>query len=240
MAGRMKETKAGGGMVVAPPRPVAPPGSSSPSIAAIERLLAEHTGSPAPGRRALLRALEELGREQGVNNVGLRDVARHAGLSHAAPTHFFGSREGMLRALAIEGLELLATELGTAQAEAAHLPGRERLIADSLEFVAFAQRHPAHYDAMFRTPPPADGDDTLDRVRIAALGCLRDLIVDVHDAGDIEGDIETTFLQVCAMSHGIASLAVDALLHRMDAIVEGPEADAIVERIVRAQVDQLP
>lgn len=228
----MKETKAAEGMV-APPAP-------SPSIAAIERLLAENGGSPAPGRRALLRALEELGREQGVNHVGLRDVARHAGLSHAAPTHFFGSREGMLTALAIEGLELLATELGTAQAEAAHLPGRERLVADSIEFVRFAQRHPAHYDAMFRTPTPADGDDTLDRVRLAALGCLQDLVVDVHDAGDIGGDVETTFLQICAMSHGLASLAVDGLLHRMDGLVEGPEAEALVERIVRAQVEQLP
>jgi AcrR family transcriptional regulator len=227
----MKETKAGAGMVAPPP--------PSPSIAAIERLLAEHPGSPAPGRQALLRALEDLGRKQGVNTVGLRDVARHAGLSHAAPTHFFGSREGMLRALALEGLELLATELGTAQADAAHLPGRERLVADAIEFVRFAQRHPAHYDAMFRTPSPANGDDTLDRVRIAALGCLRDLVVDVHDAGDIGGDVETTFLQICALSHGLASLVVDGLLQRMDGLVEGPEADALVERIIRAQIGQL-
>lgn len=156
-----------------------------------------------------------------------------------APAHFLGSRKGMLTALAIEGLKLLATELGTAQAEAVHLPGRERLVADSIEFVVFARCHPAHYHAMFRTPSPADGDQTLDRIRIAALGCLRDLVVDVHDAGEIGGDVETAFLQICAMSHGIASLAVDGLLHRTDGLVEGPETDALVERIVRAQVGQL-
>lgn len=195
----------------------------------------------APGRAALLRAMEELAREQGVNNVGLREVARRAGLSHAAPTHFFGSREGMIRALAFEGLALLDDELCTAQERAAHLPGRERLVADALEFVAFAQRHPAHFDAMFRTPSSAAGDDTLDRARLAALDGLRALVIEVHAAGDIGGDVETAFLQLCTMSHGIASLAVDGLLHGFDEIAETPDAASdVAERIIRAQVDQLP
>ncbi|WP_353815296.1 TetR/AcrR family transcriptional regulator [Agromyces sp. SYSU T00266] len=195
----------------------------------------------SPGRAALLRALEQLAREQGVSNVGLREVARRAGLSHAAPTHFFGSREGMIRALAIEGLALLDDELCTAQEVAAHLPGRERLVADALEFVAFARRHPAHYDAIFRTPAIAQGDDTLDRARLAALDGLRALVADVHAAGDIHGDVETTFLQLCALSHGVASLAVDGLLHGIDEVArDGPSQDDLVERIVRAQVEQLP
>ena len=191
------------------------------------------TGSS--GRTALLRALEELAREQGVGNVGLREVARRAGLSHAAPTHFFGSREGMIRALALEGLDLLMEELGSAQERAARLPGRERLVADSLEYVAFAQRHPAHYDAMFRTPSGA-GDDTLDRARLAALDGLRALVVEVHARGDIAGDVETTFLQLCALSHGLASLAVDGMLHGLDGFAN---ADEVVERTIRAQVEQL-
>ncbi|WP_395244683.1 TetR/AcrR family transcriptional regulator [Agromyces sp. MMS24-K17] len=197
---------------------------------------APHAAAPvAPGRAALLRAMEELAREQGVNNVGLREVARRAGLSHAAPTHFFGSREGMIRALALEGLAMLDDELCTAQERAAHLPGRERLVADSLEFVAFAQRHPAHYDAMFRTPSGA-GDDTLDRARLAALDGLRALVVDVRARGDIAGDVETTFLQLCALSHGLASLAVDGMLHGLDGFAS---ADEVVERTIRAQVEQL-
>ena len=203
---------------------------------------ASATSAPggAPGRAALLRAMEELAREQGVNNVGLREVARRAGLSHAAPTHFFGSREGMIRALAFEGLALLDDELCTAQERAAHLPGRERLVSDALEFVAFAQRHPAHFDAMFRTPSSAAGDDTLDRARLAALDGLRALVIEVHAAGDIGGDVETAFLQLCAMSHGIASLAVDGLLHGFDDLTRPGDAADVAERIIRAQVEQLP
>ena len=199
------------------------------------------TATMAPGRAALLQAMEQLAREQGVSNVGLREVARRAGLSHAAPTHFFGSREGMIRALAFEGLELLNEELCAAQERAADLPGRERLIADSLEFVAFARRHPAHYDAVFRTPAAAQGDPALDRARLAALDGLRALVAEVHAAGDIDGDVETVFLQLCAMSHGVASLAVDGLLHGIDEFATTDDAAAdIVERIIRAQVEQLP
>ncbi len=198
-------------------------------------------GTGSPGRAALLRALEELAREQGVSNVGLREVARRAGLSHAAPTHFFGSREGMIRALAFEGLELLDDELCVAQERDAQLPGRERLVSDAKEFVAFAQRHPAHFDAIFRTPSAAAGDDSLDRARRAALDGLRALVTEVHAAGDIGGDVETAFLQLCTLSHGIASLAVDGLLQGLDEVPEGPNAAAdVVERIIRAQVAQLP
>jgi AcrR family transcriptional regulator len=181
--------------------------------------------------------MEELALEQGVANVGLREVARRAGLSHAAPTHFFGSREGMIRALALEGLALLDDELCTAQERAADLPGRERLVADALEFVGYALRHPAHYDAMFRTPSSAQGDPALDQARLAALDGLRALVVEVHDRGEIAGDVETTFLQLCAMSHGIASLAVDGLLHDFSGLAT---VDDVVERIIRAQVEQLP
>ncbi|MRG59738.1 TetR family transcriptional regulator [Agromyces sp. CFH 90414] len=190
----------------------------------------------APGRAALLRAMEDLALEQGVNNVGLREVARRAGLSHAAPTHFFGSREGMIRALALDGLAMLEDELCAAQERSAHLPGRERLVADGVEFVAFALRHPAHYDAMFRTPTPARGDDVLDRARLAALEGLRALVEQVHADGAIGGDPETIYLQLCAMSHGIASLAVDGLLHDFGGAA-GPD---VIERIIRAQVAQLP
>ncbi|GAA1955685.1 TetR/AcrR family transcriptional regulator [Agromyces allii] len=216
------------------------PAAPAPVTNASAAAASTPTTGGAPGRAALLRAMEQLAREQGVNSVGLREVARRAGLSHAAPTHYFGSREGMIRALALEGLALLDDELCTAQERAAHLPGRERLVADSLEFVAFAQRNPAHFDAMFRTPSIARGDEALDRARLAALAGLRALVVEVHANGDIHGDVESTFLQLCAMSHGIASLAVDGVLHGFDEIAPSDEAMGVAERIIRAQVEQLP
>lgn len=77
-------------------------------------------------------------------------------------------------------------------------------------------------------------------MRLAALDGLRALVIEVHAAGDIGGDVETAFLQLCAMSHGIASLAVDGLLHGSDDLTRPGEAPDVVERIIRDQVEQLP
>src|SRR6186713_342124 len=61
--------------------------------------------------RALLEAAVEAIAEVGPAAVSLRDLARRAGVSHAAPAHHFGDKAGLLTALAIEGFELLTAEL---------------------------------------------------------------------------------------------------------------------------------
>ena len=42
--------------------------------------------------------------ESGPAALSLRDLARRAGVSHAAPTHHFGDKAGLLAALAAAGL----------------------------------------------------------------------------------------------------------------------------------------
>ena len=59
-------------------------------------------------RRGLLRAAAEAIAENGVAAVSMRDLARRAGVSHAAPTHHFGDKSGLLTAFAAEGFDLLA------------------------------------------------------------------------------------------------------------------------------------
>ncbi|HEY4419033.1 MAG TPA: TetR family transcriptional regulator, partial [Pseudonocardia sp.] len=62
-------------------------------------------------RRALLDTALQAVAEQGPAAISLRDVARRAGVSHAAPTHHFGDKTGLLTALAAEGWSLLADAL---------------------------------------------------------------------------------------------------------------------------------
>ncbi|MFC7657596.1 TetR/AcrR family transcriptional regulator [Pseudonocardia benzenivorans] len=54
-------------------------------------------------RRALLDASAQLVGERGPAALSLREVARRAGVSHAAPAHHFTDRRGLLTALAAEG-----------------------------------------------------------------------------------------------------------------------------------------
>src|SRR5919112_6813183 len=62
-------------------------------------------------RRALIDAALTAVAQQGPAALSLRDVARRAGVSHAAPTHHFGNKAGLLTAIAAEGWDLLADAL---------------------------------------------------------------------------------------------------------------------------------
>ena len=94
--------------------------------------------------RTIINAALEVITESGPSALSLRDLARRAGVSHAAPAHHFGDRAGLLTAVAAEGFELLAEALDEAQ----------RQTADFLEvgvaYVGFAVAHPAHFAVMFR------------------------------------------------------------------------------------------
>ena len=46
--------------------------------------------------------------ERGADGISLRELARAAGVSHAAPAHHFTDRRGLFTALATEGFRLLA------------------------------------------------------------------------------------------------------------------------------------
>jgi AcrR family transcriptional regulator len=62
-------------------------------------------------RRAVLDAAVAAIAESGPAALSLRDLARRAEVSHAAPAHHFGDKAGVLTALAAEGYALLADAL---------------------------------------------------------------------------------------------------------------------------------
>ena len=99
-------------------------------------------------RRVLLTAATEVIADQGVAALSLSDLSRNAGVSHAAPTHHFGDKAGLLTALAVDGFNRLAEELE---------PARSFLDA-GVAYVRFAVDNPAHFDIMFR-PDLYNADD---------------------------------------------------------------------------------
>ncbi|MFC7329637.1 TetR/AcrR family transcriptional regulator [Marinactinospora rubrisoli] len=112
-------------------------------------------------RRTLLDAALVLIAERGVAAVNLRELARRAGVSHAAPAHHFTDKAGLFTAIATEGHMLLAQALSPASpeengpgrgavapaGETARLPALREMGA---RYVRFALDHPAHFDVMFR------------------------------------------------------------------------------------------
>lgn len=97
-------------------------------------------------RVSLLQAAETMLAERGAQGLTLRDVARAAGVSHAAPYHHFTGLEDLLAAIAQRGFEVL----GAAMADAAGKPDpRERMLCVNQAYVTCALAHPQRFRLMF-------------------------------------------------------------------------------------------
>jgi AcrR family transcriptional regulator len=92
-------------------------------------------------RRAILDAAVESISVNGSAALSLRELARRAGVSHAAPIHHFGDKAGVLTALAAEGFELLADALQAAG---------DDFVEEGVAYVRFAVAYKAHFEVMFR------------------------------------------------------------------------------------------
>lgn len=91
-------------------------------------------------RAAILAETARLVAADGADRVSLRELARVAGVSHAAPAHHFTDRRGLFTALAAEGFWLLSDALQAARGD---------FVDAALAYVRFAIDHPGHYRVMF-------------------------------------------------------------------------------------------
>src|SRR4029079_14956503 len=90
---------------------------------------------------ALLRAAGKLLDKEGVEALSLREVARRAGVSHAAPYRHFPERDALLAALAVEGFEWLAV----GQREAAAAGGLRAMAEGFTQSLASHSRRISRY-----------------------------------------------------------------------------------------------
>ncbi|MGW5575740.1 TetR/AcrR family transcriptional regulator [Nocardia thailandica] len=98
-----------------------------------------------PLRDRLVEVGADLLEELGAGGLGLRAVARAAGVSHGAPRRWFPTHAALLAAIAHRGF----TDLATAFAGAPGGP-RERLRHMAVAYVRFAAERPEMFTLMFR------------------------------------------------------------------------------------------
>ncbi|MFC8595681.1 TetR/AcrR family transcriptional regulator [Streptomyces atroolivaceus] len=152
-------------------------------------------------RRAVLTAALDVIAADGPDALSLRDLARRAGVSHAAPAHHFKDRTGLLTAVAAEGYALFADAL----AEAPDL--RERGVA----YVRFALGHPAHFQVMFRPELHRADDPALLTARARATTALRAGVSGLPDASR-GGDDRLAGIAAWSLAHGFATLLLSGNL----------------------------
>lgn len=100
-------------------------------------------------RDQLVAAAEQIILERGVDGFTLREAARRAGVSPAAPAHHFKDARGLLAEVALRGFRDFGDALAAADARGGADPAR-RLNEQGRAYVAFALANPARFQLMFR------------------------------------------------------------------------------------------
>lgn len=124
-------------------------------------------------RATLLAEAERALAEDGIEALSLRELARRAGVSHAAPRRHFADRQALLDALAEAGFTRLADDVDSA-AGAASGGYQARLRAAAAAYVGFATRDAALMELMFtvkNAPGSAGPKEAAERL-FAVIGGL--------------------------------------------------------------------
>ena len=179
----------------------------------------------------LLDAVAAIVRDKGIGAVSLREAARRAGVSHAAPAHHFGDKRGLLTRFAIRGYELLAAELDEIVATDGNRDGRTLLRRLGRAYVGFAVRHREYFEVMYRH----ELLDTADPAFQAARDRSGLSLVTATDRARAEGwaasaDPLIAALTAWSLVHGFASLWVsDTLTDRL----AGADPEQLTEALAK-------
>jgi AcrR family transcriptional regulator len=157
-------------------------------------------------REALLQAAESVLLERGIEGFTLRECARRAGVSHAAPAHHFGDSRGLLTALAASAFSALASlmQLHRSQAES---DAAAQLLAVGQAYVAFALKHRVQFLLMFRSDRLEWNSPQLTSEAAAAFGHLVATLRGVLPADDPA--FEAKLAMTWSVVHGFAALVID-------------------------------
>lgn len=169
----------------------------------------------------VMHGLELLDRG-GVESVTLREAARMAGVSHAAPLNHFPDRRRFLTALAAESCRQLAALKIRRRDEAGDEAGL-RLRATGLAYIEYAHRHPHRFRLMWRGDLIAADDPDLRQASAATwqvlIDCMRAFLAARGSAGR---ELEPRLMLALAVVHGLSVLGIDGGLHLLSAHGKGP------------------
>ena len=189
-------------------------------------------------RAALIAAGEEVLAERGAAGVTLRECARRAGVSHAAPSHHFGDLAGFLSAIAAQGFARLVAAVRDQRASTDATDLDAQMVATCSAYVGFARKEPNMFRVMFRC-------DLLDRDSEMLLAATKEtfaeltsVILQQRGEPEISADalyetigadtiIEDILIGWCHL-HGLAHLLIEGQLEHMT----GGDEEAFLRRVL--------
>lgn len=162
-------------------------------------------------RRSLVQAAETLLEERGAAGLSLREVAKRAGVSHAAPYRHFHDKAALMDAIAQAGFERLAEQVQAAHDR--HPGDPEAQLKDAgIAYVSWATERPERTRLMMGGMMKEDPLCTcLHAAAEDAFGWIF-RIVDAGRAAGVFGGPDTRSMVISAWSavHGLAMLILNS------------------------------
>jgi len=162
-------------------------------------------------KEALISAGRTLLEQRGLHGFTLRECARRARVSHAAPAHHFHSIDDLLAEIAAQGFDDLTAAMDAAAA-GNHDPPR-RLVALGRGYVDFALANKAVFQLMFNRKAHSEKNERLAGAAKAAYARLTDGISGVIPEGSPAAQQAMADL-AWASVHGFAMLVLGGQLDR--------------------------
>lgn len=186
-------------------------------------------------RERLIDVGVELVTSEGTAALGLREIARRAGVSHGAPRRYFATHHALLSAIARRGFEELGSRIPAAMAGPGADDPRGQVRALGRAYVGYALEHRGMFELMFRHDlldgGGQDGPSGV-RLRDSTLPLFELLVSLVARCGTAEAP-RITAAALWAGLHGVAQLWAWGSL---PLVLDGG-TEASVDRVVDAAVD---
>ncbi len=186
-------------------------------------------------KRALLEAALELLDEQGDSGVGIRAVARKAGVSHAAPVNHFKDRRALLTGLAITLFDDIQASISKRLEGVSNDPAM-RIESVVKAFFEYGAEHPNRYALLWRNDVV---DHECDEMRIRE-DAVYDFIcneIDNLTAGR-NIDTDTVAIGLWSMMHGYIDLKIVGMFEEREDSVTGENRPEALIKMFRTILDQ--
>lgn len=177
-------------------------------------------------RHQLVAATEQIILERGVDGFTLREAARRAGVSPAAPSHHFKDARGLLSEVALLGFQEFGDALLAADKRGGN-DAHKRLYEQGRAYVEFALNNPARFQLMFSNSKCDMKYKNLAEVADRSFMVLESAVraaSNLKPRDEMTADAYGLLMATWSIVHGFAHLALGGQLDRAAKLRGGRKA----------------
>jgi AcrR family transcriptional regulator len=191
----------------------------------------------------LIAVTIEIIEERGVEHVSVREAAKRAGVSPAAPFQHFSSKKALLTAVAEQAMGRLMQAYAAVKSNADPDQPLAVLEAIGRSYLQWALANPTHFEIInSRTLIDFEASDSLRSQNAAIRQRMFELLTQARERGQlIEGlDLNYVVLTARALVYGLARMAIDGHFPRWHPSEPPPQAMRKALRLFIGQITASP